>query len=371
MEKGAVFFSHSSKDRNMILPIKNKVCHATGNCVEIFMSSDGESIPFGRNWIHKIEDGLKSASIMFVFVTPNSVNTAWIYFEAGYAYSKGIKVIPVGIGVSIGQLKPPLSLLQGFDILSKDSLNNFISILNQEFQLSFPDMFDDADYQSIIQSSTPSEMIDETIFERWFTHAEYDYYPQTNEGNKEKESIDHFYYDLLEYAKNNGLNYSIDKREQKILLMGIQFRLVGKDEEGARFPDTGHVFRVGFSTYNFLYTFKQLRTILAAIGMPDKLYLRLYFSSGYTGVVDNTKCSAIVHQNPELFSLHQEFIGTILDNKDRVNSFSIWKPSRHINPDLDEYNFSFSYCNSRIKDEDLLSFFRDVINCKLIYPIDK
>jgi len=36
---------------------------------------------------------------MFIFVTQNSIKSDWIYFEAGYAYSKGIEVIPVGIGV--------------------------------------------------------------------------------------------------------------------------------------------------------------------------------------------------------------------------------------------------------------------------------
>lgn len=39
------------------------------------------------------------AKIMFVFVTENSISSGWIYFEAGYAYSNGIQVIPVGIGL--------------------------------------------------------------------------------------------------------------------------------------------------------------------------------------------------------------------------------------------------------------------------------
>lgn len=116
MGKLTIFFSHSSADKNTILPIKEKLCSITANVLDVFMSSDGQSIPFGNNWIHKIEEGLNKAQVMFVFVTPISVNSAWIYFEAGFAYSKNIEVIPVGIGISIGQLKPPLSLLQGFDI---------------------------------------------------------------------------------------------------------------------------------------------------------------------------------------------------------------------------------------------------------------
>ena len=69
MDKPVIFFSHSSKDRDIILPLKDKLGKITSGTVDIFMSSDGQSIPFGSNWIHKVEEGLKEARIMFVFVT--------------------------------------------------------------------------------------------------------------------------------------------------------------------------------------------------------------------------------------------------------------------------------------------------------------
>ena len=128
MNKPTLFFSHSSKDKDMVLAIKSKVMQYTSGTLEIFQSSDGESIPFGTNWIHKVEEGLKEAKVMFVFVTEKSVASGWIYFEAGYAYSKGVHVIPVGIGINVGDLKAPLNLLQGFNITSADSLNNFLHI---------------------------------------------------------------------------------------------------------------------------------------------------------------------------------------------------------------------------------------------------
>ena len=49
MEKPTIFFSHSSKDRNAILPIKEKLMKVTCGVIQIFMSSDGQSIPFGNN----------------------------------------------------------------------------------------------------------------------------------------------------------------------------------------------------------------------------------------------------------------------------------------------------------------------------------
>lgn len=75
MEKPTIFFSHSSKDRDAILPIKEKLMKVTCGVIQIFMSSDGQSIPFGNNWVHKIEEGLNNAKIMFVFVTPTSIKS--------------------------------------------------------------------------------------------------------------------------------------------------------------------------------------------------------------------------------------------------------------------------------------------------------
>ncbi len=49
MEKPTIFFSHSAKDRNVILPIKEKLIKITSGVIQIFMSSDGQSIPFGNN----------------------------------------------------------------------------------------------------------------------------------------------------------------------------------------------------------------------------------------------------------------------------------------------------------------------------------
>jgi hypothetical protein len=87
---------------------------------------------------------------MFVFVSPNSIRSSWIHFEVGYAYSKGVKVIPVGIvGLDLGQVSPPLSLLQGFNITSEAGLNNLIAVINQEFEHAHEESFTRHDYESV------------------------------------------------------------------------------------------------------------------------------------------------------------------------------------------------------------------------------
>ncbi|MDG9311049.1 toll/interleukin-1 receptor domain-containing protein, partial [Streptococcus pneumoniae] len=74
MNKPTVFFSHSSLDKEIAKSLKDKLIEYTGGTVQIFVSSDGESIPFGKNWLSTIERGLEESRIMFLLVTPNSID---------------------------------------------------------------------------------------------------------------------------------------------------------------------------------------------------------------------------------------------------------------------------------------------------------
>ena len=149
MNKPTIFFSHSSLDKEVVKYLKDKLIEYTGGTVQIFVSSDGESIPFGKNWLSTIEHGLEESKIMFLLVTPNSINNLWLSFEAGFGYSKNIRVIPLCFKVSVSDLKYPLGMLQGYDLQSADSFNNIISILNSEFDYSHKLSFTESDFSEI------------------------------------------------------------------------------------------------------------------------------------------------------------------------------------------------------------------------------
>jgi len=152
MSKPTVFFSHSSKDKIILGRLKEAFASKTGSTIDIFLSSDGQSIPLGKNWVYRVQEGLESAALMLVFITPNSVDSSWVYFESGYSYCKQIKVVPIGLGVDLTKIGPPLSLLQGFNITSADSLNNIIKITNDEFSYKHALSFTQEDYVLILGS---------------------------------------------------------------------------------------------------------------------------------------------------------------------------------------------------------------------------
>jgi len=215
MEKPIIFFSHSSKDKDFLITLKHKILTKTANTIEIFQSSDGESIPFGNNWVHKIEENLEKSRIMFVFISPNSLKSNWIYFESGFSYSKGVKVIPIGInGIDIGHLAPPINLLQGFNITSHDGLNNIITIINKEFSNSFPENFTNDDYEDLMKRSNNIIQSNNYFDEIDFIEIRF-YHNLAN--NNFKENV---FNNIVDYLKSNSIKHSTDQKK-RIYLHGM------------------------------------------------------------------------------------------------------------------------------------------------------
>lgn len=155
MSKPTIFFSHSSRDKRELALLKDLFVQKTGGSIDVFLSSDGQSIPLGRNWVHRIQEALENASIMIVFVSPNSIRSNWIFFEAGYAYSKKIRVVPVGfLGVDLTTLPPPLSLLQGFNITSEEGLSNLLALANEVFGHAHNSKFTAEEYRNVCMSNS-------------------------------------------------------------------------------------------------------------------------------------------------------------------------------------------------------------------------
>ncbi|MBE2226813.1 MAG: toll/interleukin-1 receptor domain-containing protein [Ignavibacteria bacterium] len=207
MTKPIIFFSHSSKDRDCLVKLKEFFVSKTSNTIDVFLSSDGQSIPLGKDWIHKIQDSLNNSKIMIIFLTPNSINSQWVYFESGYTYSRNIRVIPVGfLGIDLNHIKPPLSILQGFNINTEEGLNNLIGIINEEFSFNHELSFTKNEFNQVIELSPmlKSEMNNSLVsvesIEVYFTKDE-DY-------TKDNEVV---FNEIKEFMKLEKYEFQLDK----------------------------------------------------------------------------------------------------------------------------------------------------------------
>jgi hypothetical protein len=150
MEKPIVFLSHSSKNKAELAALKELLDQRAAGSIEFFLSSDGQSIRFGRNWVVSISDALNKARLMFVFLSAESVDSRWIYFEAGTAYSRDIEVVPVCLpGFDLKEVGPPLSLLQGFNLHSYGALSNIARQCNEVFELRMNESFSEVEFTGV------------------------------------------------------------------------------------------------------------------------------------------------------------------------------------------------------------------------------
>lgn len=327
MSKPTLFFSHSSKNKDMVLAIKNKVMQYTSGTLEVFQSSDGESIPFGTNWIHKVEEGLKEAKVMFVFITEQSISSGWIYFEAGYAYSKDVHVIPVGIGVSVGDLKAPLNLLQGFNITSADSLNNFLTIINREFNYSFPAQFTAQDYDEVISLSSTTEM-GNSHFDEIVQSIEYELLAEYGDGNggKIEYNIAAYFDSIVKYLDDHSIPYSLtdpyrEKYRTCLVVRGVKIIYEKSPDPSqnayGRATRTGKI-AIHISPRNFKKAFSLYLELAKLLTEKEVFYVHLRLNDSFDFVKSEEDVAALLSDFPAWCCPDKDHVGLFVCDELKV-----------------------------------------------------
>ena len=249
---------------------------------------------------------------MFVFVTETSLSSGWIYFEAGFAYSKGIQVVPVGIGVNIGSLKPPLNLLQGFNITSGDSLNNFVSIINREFSCSFPESFVENDFYAI-QKAIEGDNGGISKIRDFMNGAFFDMVPKyiQSDGNEVEHDIDSIYEKIVEYLDSNKIPYSkltLQNSDISMTFEGITLKYHQKTDAPGKSPYLSNInnsfIRYKISLYNFEKSFELLKTLVSVSGYRSS-YIKFHFRTNYDCIVAEEDISSIISGNTD-FQIHRD-----------------------------------------------------------------
>src|ERR1035437_1327058 len=141
-----IFLSHAQVDAGPAGALKQWLRDRFPGFLDVFASSDWESIEQGREWYDKIRDALSTCDLGLVLVTPNSIRRPWVSFEIGGLKLINKDVIPVCIGVDFAELpvyisrnqackyespSDRLSLLKSIALhlgLPKEFINNTITL---------------------------------------------------------------------------------------------------------------------------------------------------------------------------------------------------------------------------------------------------
>ncbi len=108
--------------------------------VDVFQSSDQRAIYAGDEWMAKIFEALETAKVLISMLSPVSVTRPWTNFEAGAAWMRKAKVIPVCFGgLTIAGLPKPYSSLQSVEIDTPEACYYLADSVAQHLGLERPE----------------------------------------------------------------------------------------------------------------------------------------------------------------------------------------------------------------------------------------
>ena len=85
-----IFLSHIHEESALARAVKQALEEEFSGFVDVFVSSDGTSIPAGSNFLKRIEDGLVGCVGAIYLISPISVKRNWINFELGAVWVRNI-----------------------------------------------------------------------------------------------------------------------------------------------------------------------------------------------------------------------------------------------------------------------------------------
>ena len=135
MNTKQIFLSHIHEEKNLAVLIKEAIEEEFSGFVEVFVSSDGTSIPAGSNFLKRIEDGLVNCIGAIYLISPASVKRNWVNFELGAVWIRNAISIRSG-----GHEIPALPLCHSNMIPNElpQPIGNLNAIVaNQASQLEF------------------------------------------------------------------------------------------------------------------------------------------------------------------------------------------------------------------------------------------
>ncbi|HBF7547489.1 TPA: toll/interleukin-1 receptor domain-containing protein [Clostridioides difficile] len=149
MERELVFISHITEESELAIEIKEIIKTAFLGMIDVFVSSDGESIGLGQLWLSEIRDNLKKCSVEIILCSEKSIKRPWINFEAGAGWIKDIPVIPIcHSGMTKANLPTPINSLQSIEI---SDFEKILPILAKALNCQVPQINLDTFKEKILQ----------------------------------------------------------------------------------------------------------------------------------------------------------------------------------------------------------------------------
>lgn len=141
MSTKKIFVSHISSETELAQSLKHSLKKHFLGLLDIFVSSDKETIQAGTQWLEEVDVALKSADFQIVLCSKESVGRPWVNFEAGAAWIRGIPVIPLcHSGLRPNELPVPLGMLQAVECSQPESLCKLYDAIAKVLSVDIPEI---------------------------------------------------------------------------------------------------------------------------------------------------------------------------------------------------------------------------------------
>ncbi len=138
-QKSIIFISHIVEEKELALQLRDLVNQTFLGLIDVFISSDEESISVGRRWLESITQALNKCTVEIVICSPNSVGRPWINFEAGAGWIRDVPVVPLcHSGMRRDALPVPLNMLQAANAVDPLDLERIFAVFAEAIGASKP-----------------------------------------------------------------------------------------------------------------------------------------------------------------------------------------------------------------------------------------
>jgi hypothetical protein len=130
-----VFISHFTGEKAIAKELQDllKECFPG---LQVFRSSDADSIETGEGQYSAILSALRSAEILIVLLSSESANRPWVAFETGYGRGKSATVLPWAVrGAKATHLPSPFSEMMVREVTA-DEVGKLLDLIEERTKLS-------------------------------------------------------------------------------------------------------------------------------------------------------------------------------------------------------------------------------------------
>lgn len=136
MSKPTIFLSHFTHEAKVASALKDFIYSKFGHAVDVFLSSERDSIQLGALWEQKIRQGLRNAKICISLLSEDALSRPWINFEAGAAWFHSATVIPLlHRNLTISSLPHPFRSFEATNATTKQGIHDLVKRIEQKFDL--------------------------------------------------------------------------------------------------------------------------------------------------------------------------------------------------------------------------------------------